>query len=135
MHTKHVAKATVKMLQSYLTYQAVLRIQAELREMNPPQAIWLNQYAASHNIQDGEAFLSELLNENKELVLRILAVREDIAESVLDFLPEMTRSSISQSNMDHRRHLLERLTQTAVTNPSALEGTNLESDINESPST
>jgi RbcX protein len=133
MHTKHVAKATVKMLQSYLTYQAVLRIQTELREMNPPQAIWL--YLASHNIQNGETFLDGLLNENKELVLRILAVREDIAESVLDFLPEMTRSSISQSNMIHRRHLLERLTQTALTHPSVVEGTNLESDINESPST
>lgn len=112
MQTKQIAQATVKMLQSYLTYQAILRIQSELRETNPSQALWLNQYVTSHNIQDGEAFLTELLNENKELVLRILTVREDIAESVLDFLPAMTRSSVGESNMLHRRHLLERLTQT-----------------------
>jgi len=134
MQTKHVAKATVKMLQSYLTYQAILRIQSELRETNPSQAIWLNHYVASHNIQDGEAFLTELLNENKELVLRILTVREDIAESVLDFLPEMTRSSIGQSNMIHRRHLLERLTQTVTgVSIAPAEAPNLESDRHDPP--
>ena len=134
MQTKHIAQATVKMLQSYLTYQAILRIQSELRETNPSQAIWLNQYVASHNIQDGEAFLTELLNENKELVLRILTVREDVAESVLDFLPGMARSSIGESNMLHRRHLLERLTQT-VTEASYLssETDRLESDNRDSP--
>lgn len=134
MQIKHVAQATVKMLQSYLTYQAILRIQSELRETNPSQAIWLNQYVASHNIQDGEAFLTELLNENKELVLRILTVREDIAESVVDFLPGMTRSSIGESNMLHRRHLLERLTQTVteVGIPPS-ETTNLESDHYDPP--
>lgn len=132
MQIKHVATATVKMLQSYLTYQAILRIQSELRETNPSQAIWLNHYVASHNIQDGEAFLVELLNENKELVLRILTVREDIAELVLDFLPTMTRNSISESNMFHRRHLLERLTQTVTdANFSAAETTDLESDHND----
>ncbi|MEY2977811.1 MAG: putative RuBisCo chaperonin RbcX [Cyanobacteriota bacterium] len=134
MQTKYVAKATVKMLQSYLTYQAILRIQSELRENNPSQAIWLNHYVANHNIQDGEAFLTELLNENKELVLRILTVREDIAESVLDFLPEMTRSSIGQSNMTHRRHLLERLTQTATeATLLPVEPSRLESDHSDSP--
>ncbi|MEB3228635.1 MAG: chaperonin family protein RbcX, partial [Synechocystis sp.] len=93
---------------------------------------WLNHYVASHNIQDGEAFLAELLNENKELVLRILTVREDIAELVLDFLPTMTRNSISESNMFHRRHLLERLTQTVTdANFSAAETTDLESDHND----
>lgn len=112
MEARQIAQATVKVLQSYLTYQAILRIQAELGETNPPQALWLNQYVASHNIQNGEAFLTELLDENKELVLRILVVREDIAERVLDFLPGMARSSLAESAMEHRRHLLERLTRT-----------------------
>jgi hypothetical protein len=135
MQIKDVAKATVKMLQSYLTYQAILRIQSELRETNPSQAIWLNHYVASHNIQNGEAFLTELLDENKELVLRILTVREDIAESVLDFLPAMTRSSIGDSNMLHRRHLLERLTRTVTEGQSSpSEATNLESGNQDSPS-
>jgi hypothetical protein len=135
MQTKHIAEATVKVLQSYLTYQAILRIQSELRETNPAQAIWLNQYLVNHSIQDGEAFLMELLNENKEMVLRILTVREDIAESVLDFLPGMTRSSIGESNMIHRRHLLERLTRTVTeTKLSSSDPPNLESDHQDSPS-
>ncbi|MBE9176888.1 chaperonin family protein RbcX [Synechocystis salina LEGE 06155] len=134
MQTKHIAQATVKVLQSYLTYQAILRIQSELGETNPPQAIWLNQYLASHNIQNGETFLTELLDENKELVLRILAVREDIAESVLDFLPGMARSSLSESNIAHRRHLLERLTRTvAEVDSLPPESPDRESDSNDSP--
>jgi hypothetical protein len=129
MEAKQIAQATVKVLQSYLTYQAILRIQSELGETNPPQANWLNHYVASHNIQNGEAFLTELLDENKELVLRILAVREDIAELVLDFLPGMARISLAESAMDHRRHLLERLTRTvADTETSAIVKPELESD-------
>jgi len=111
MQTKHIAQATAQVLQSYLTYQALRSIQAELMETNPPQAIWLSHYAASHNLQDGEAFLEGLLGENKELVLRILTVREHLAEAVLDFLPAMVRSGIAQANTERRRHLLERLTQ------------------------
>ena len=44
MQTKQVAQATAKVLQSYLTYQAVRTIQSELSETNPPQAIWLGQW-------------------------------------------------------------------------------------------
>ena len=112
MQIKQVAQATAKVLQSYLTYQAVITIRNELAETNPPQAIWLGQYAATHNLQDGEAFIEDLLTENKELVLRILTVREYLAEEVLDFLPTMVRSNINQANTEHRRHLLERLTQS-----------------------
>ncbi len=112
MQIKPIAQATATVLQSYLTYQAIISIQSELSETNPPQAIWLNHYLATHSIQDGEAFLSKLLDENKELVLRILIVRETLAESILDFLPGMVRGSIHQSSMDHRRHLLERLTRS-----------------------
>ena len=133
MQPQQVARATAKVLQSYLTYQAVRTILNELSETNPPQAIWLSQYTASHNIQDGEAYLDGLMAEDKGLVLRILAVREHIAEQVLDFLPEMVRSGISQANMEHRRHLLERLTQSssepATSHP---EMADLEADGNDS---
>lgn len=114
MQLQQVARATAKVLQSYLTYQAVRTILNELSETNPPQAIWLSQYTASHNIQDGEAYLEELMAVDKGLVLRILTVREHLAEQVLDFLPEMVRSGISQANVEHRRHLLERLTQSSA---------------------
>jgi hypothetical protein len=133
MQPKQVAQATAKVLQSYLTYQAVRTIHNELSETNPAQAIWLSNYTASHNIQDDEVYLEGLMSENKEMVLRILTVREYIAEQVLDFLPEMVRSGINKGNMEHRRHLLERLTQT-VAEPATpnSETTDLEFDSNDS---
>lgn len=113
MNSKQVAKATARVLQNYLTYQAVLTIINQLSETNPGQGIWLQQYASGNRIQDGEALIQGLMQDHKELVLRILTVRSHLAETVLDFLPEMVNASIQQSNMEYRRQVLERLTQTA----------------------
>lgn len=132
MFPKKVAQDTAKVLQSYLTYQAVRTIINQLSETNPGQSIWLSHYTASHNIQDGERFLEGLLEDNKELMLRIMTVREHLAEEILEFLPEMVRSGIQQSNMDCRRQLLERLTQptsAASNNHPELS----ESDSHDSP--
>lgn len=112
MSYKQVAKETAKVLQSYLTYQAVKVIINQLTETNPPLAIWLSNYSDRTSVQDSETYLSKLLGENKELVLRILTVREDLGEQILEFLPEMVKTGIMQSNIEHRRRLLERLTQT-----------------------
>jgi O-methyltransferase involved in polyketide biosynthesis len=111
MSAKDIAKSTAKVLQSYLTYQAVKTIIDQLQETNPPQAIWLAHYSDRQKMQDGEAYIQSLMTENKELVMRILTVREHLAEQIVEFLPEMVKSGISQANMEHRRHLLERLTQ------------------------
>jgi hypothetical protein len=129
MYPKKVAQDTAKVLQSYLTYQAVRTIIAQLAESNPPQAIWLSHYSDSHKVQDGEAYLEGLMGENKELVLRIMTVRKHLAEQVLEFLPQMVQNGIEKANMEHRRQLLERLTQSAaptVTHPT--DAPNLESD-------
>lgn len=112
MSYKQIAKDTAKVLQSYLTFQAVKVIINQLTETNPPLAIWLTNYSDRASVQDSENYLNKLLGENKELVLRILTVREDLAEQVLEFLPEMVKTNIIESNIQHRRHLLERLTQT-----------------------
>ena len=110
MYPKKVAEDTAQVLRSYLTYQAVRQIIDQLAETNPPQALWLTQYTSSHNIQNGEVYLEELMSENKEMVLRILTVRQHLAETVLDLLPEMVKTSITNANTEHRRQLLERLT-------------------------
>jgi hypothetical protein len=110
MNAKQIARETARTLQNYLTYQAVRTIAAQLRETNPSQAIWLGQYSAG-KMHDGEAYLEGLMLERKDLVLRILTVREEIAESVLEFLPEMVKINIQQANGDRRRQILERLTQ------------------------
>ncbi|MGL5804206.1 MAG: RuBisCO chaperone RbcX [Xenococcaceae cyanobacterium] len=133
MYPKKIAEDTAKVLQSYLTFQAVRTIVDQLSETNPTLAIWLRQYTSTHNVQDGEAFLSGLMLENKELLLRILTVREHLAEAVLDFLPGMVRTSIGQANIEQRRHLLERLTRPQSSNSTTdLDNSARELDINES---
>lgn len=111
MDLKQVAKDTAKVLGSYLTYQAVRIVVTQLSETNPPLAIWLNGFSSTGKVQDGEAYLQELLQENQELAFRIMTVREHLATEVTDFLPEMTRTGIAQANMEHRRQHLERITQ------------------------
>ncbi|MGB5593382.1 MAG: chaperonin family protein RbcX [Crocosphaera sp.] len=113
MYPKKIANDTAVVLQSYLTYQAVRVILDQLSETNPKQAIWLRQYVASHNIQQGEPFIEGLMTEDKELVLRILKVREYLASEVMEFMPQMVRHRISQANVEHRRQLLERLTSSS----------------------
>lgn len=118
MDLKQIAKDTAKILSSYLTYQAVRTVLAQLSETNPPLALWLHRFSATEKIQDGEAYIQNLFLEKPDLALRIMTVREHIAQEVADFLPEMVRTSIQQTNMDHRRWHLERITQLDVSNPS-----------------
>lgn len=117
MNLKQIAKDTVKTLQSYLTYQALRTVLAQLRETNPPLAFWLHNFSAD-KVQDGEAYINELFREKPDLALRIMTVREHIAEEVADFLPEMVRTGIQQANMKQSRQHLERITQMNVSNPS-----------------
>jgi hypothetical protein len=135
MAYKQVVKDTAKVLQSYLTYQAVRIIIEQLSETNPGQAIWLSDYSDRQKVQDSDTYISDLMKENKELVLRILTVRQDLAEQVLEFLPEMVKTNIDQSNMEHRRHLLERLTQTQssslISSPGDEENLEIESNQSE----
>ncbi len=118
MDIKKVAKDTAKVLTSYLTYQAVRTVTNQLRETNPPLAIWLSGFSSTGKIQDGEAYLQELLQENKELAFRVMTVREHLAEEVAEYLPEMVRSGIQKANMEHRRGYLEKITQLEIADPS-----------------
>ncbi len=113
MDFQQIAKATTKTLISYLTYQAVRVILAQLSETDPPAAFWLNSFSTAGNLQDGEKYIQALLQERQELAFRVMTVRAHLAEEVSEFLPEMTRTGIEQANMNHRRQFLERITQTA----------------------
>jgi hypothetical protein len=118
MDLKQIAKDTAKMLQSYLTYQAVRTVLAQLSETNPPLALWLHRFSATDKIQDGEAYIKSLFQEKPDLALRIITVRQHIAQEVADLLPEMVSTGIQQANMEHRRQHLERITQLDLSNPS-----------------
>jgi len=129
MQPKDIAKDTAKIVHNYLTYQAVKVIIAQLTETNPAEAIWLRQYSSGGKLQDGEKYLEGLMSElqGKRLVMRILIVRDDLAEQVLEYIPEIVSSSLKQANLDHRRRLLERLTQS-----SSPQADNAELDAKES---
>lgn len=118
MDLKQIAKDTAKTLQSYLTYQAVRTVLAQISETNPPLALWLHRFSSTDKIQDGEVYIQNLLREKPELALRITIVREHLAQEVADFLPEMVRAGIQQANMEHRRQHLERITQLDLPSPS-----------------
>lgn len=132
MNPQYIAKETAKVLQSYLTYQAVRTIINQLSETNPGEAIWLRRYSATHSVQDGESYIEGMMLERKDLVMRIMTVRSHIAEQILEYLPEMVRTNIEQSNLVHRRQLLERLTQTSDEADVTLEDSNPDTDINQS---
>nr|BDH80332.1 chaperonin-like protein [Rhizonema sp.]BDH80334.1 chaperonin-like protein [Rhizonema sp.] len=129
MNIKQIAKDTAKMLQNYLTYQAVKTVLAQLNETNPPLALWL-QYFSADKLQDGEPYIEELFREKPDLALRIMIVREHLAEEVADYLPEMVRTGIMQANMEHRRQHLERSTQLETFDPLSTSQEQATSDPN-----
>jgi hypothetical protein len=118
MDLKQVAKNTVKVINSYLTYQAVRIIIGQLTETNPPLAYWLSSFSGQDKIQDGEAYIQELLQEKQDLALRVMTVRQHLAEEVTEFLPEMVRTSITEANIEHRRQHLEKIALMIPVEPS-----------------
>ncbi len=111
MDLKRIAKDTAKTLTSYLTYQAVRVVMGQLKETDVPRSYWFNEFATRDKLQDGEAFITALMHENAELALRVMTVRQHIAEEVVEFLPEMVITGIQQANIEHRKRHLERMTQ------------------------
>jgi hypothetical protein len=111
MDLKRIAKDTSTVLISYLTFQAVKTVLNQLRETDPPRAYWLNAFSTKETLQDGDAYLTALLAEQGDLAIRIMTVRQHIAEEISEFLPEMVVTGIQQANMEHRRQHLERMTQ------------------------
>uniref|UniRef100_B8HQS4 RuBisCO chaperone RbcX n=1 Tax=Cyanothece sp. (strain PCC 7425 / ATCC 29141) TaxID=395961 RepID=B8HQS4_CYAP4 len=126
MDLKQISKDTTKTLISYLTYQAVRVVLAQLDETEPKRAYWLHQFSAREKLQDGEAYLQALFQEEQRLAFRILTVREHIAEQIADFLPELLRTGIQQANLQQRTRQLERMTQVDL----RTTGTHPEQDAN-----
>jgi RbcX protein len=119
MDRKQVAKATTKVISSYLTYQAVQITVAQLTETNPPLALWLRSFSGRSLVQDGEVYLLALLAESQELAFRVMTVREHLVEEIMDDLPEMVFHDIKQKNSQHRRQQLEKLSQLSIIEPSS----------------
>ncbi len=137
MQPKDIAKDTAKVVQNYLTYKAVMLVIGQLAETNPAEAIWLRQYSSGGKLRDAESYLEEIMSEprGKELSLRIMTVRDSIAEQTLEFLPELVTCELKKDNLSHRRNLLERLTrsQSDETSSSSLDSWETTSETEESP--
>jgi RbcX protein len=119
MDRKQVAKATTKVISSYLTYQAVQTVLAQLTETNPPLALWFRSFSGRKIVQDGEVYLLALLAEHQELAFRVMAVREHLVEEIMDDLPEMVLHDIKHKNSQHRKQQLEKLSQLSITEPNS----------------
>jgi RbcX protein len=119
MDRKQVAKATTKVISSYLTYQAVQTVMEQLSETNPTLALWLRSFSGRSILQDGEVYLLALLTENQELAFRIMTVREYLIEEIMEDLPEMVFHEIKLKNSQHRKQQLEKLSQLSITEPSS----------------
>mgnify|MGYP003417040848 FL=1 len=117
MDIKQVAKSTAKVISSYLTYQAMQIVLAQLSENNPPLAIWLRSFSGQKILQDGELYLQALMEQNQELAFRIMTIREHLVEEIMDDLPEMMFHEIKYQNSQHRRQQLEKLSQLSITEP------------------
>ncbi|MEM6252004.1 MAG: chaperonin family protein RbcX [Cyanobacteria bacterium P01_D01_bin.156] len=111
MDLKRIAKDTAKTLTSYLTYQAVRVIMGQLRETDLPRSYWFNEFATREKLQDGEVFIASLMQEQADLALRVMTVRQHLAEEIAEFLPEMVMTGLQEANIEHRRRHLERITQ------------------------
>lgn len=96
MDYKQVAKNTARVLISYLTYQAAKTVVNQLYETNPALGVWLSEFSSVDRIQDGEIYLTALMQENPELALRLMTVRADFAEEVGEYLPEMAKPGFSK---------------------------------------
>jgi hypothetical protein len=132
MDLKTIAKDTAKTLQSYLTYRAMRVVVAQLSETNPPKSVWLQGFSSTGKIQDGEAYLEELMAADPDMAMRLMTVRSHLAAEIADFLPEMVKTGIESANMVHRRQHLERIAQFVLAEepplPSQPENTSSSSE-------
>lgn len=111
MDLKHIAKETTKTLVSYVTYQALRLVIAQLDETEPKRAYWLRQFTHRVSIQDSEPYLHALFQEEPRLAFRLLTVREHIAGELAEYLPELLQTGIQEANLQQRTQQLERMTQ------------------------
>lgn len=111
MDLPRIARETSQMLVNYLSYQALLTVLDQLAETNPSAALQLRQFAASQNLQESDRLVDALMAADPEMALRLMTVREHLAEALLDYLPQMVLARVQEANLEQKRHLLERLTQ------------------------
>jgi hypothetical protein len=128
MDIKRSTKSTAKMLINFLTFEAVKTIAEQLEETDRLKALWFNQFSTRERLQNGELYIKDLFGVNQEMAFRVMTVREHLANEILDFIPEMARTGIQQSNMQLRRQHFEHIMNVPASEGYA-ECENLESSL------
>jgi len=128
MDIKRSTKSTAKMLINFLTFEAVKTIAEQLEETDRLKALWFNQFSTRERLQNGELYIKDLFEVHQEMAFRVMTVREHLANEILEFLPEMTRTGIQQSNMQIRRQHFEKIMSVQASEGYA-ECENLESSL------
>ena len=128
MDIKRSTKSTANMLINFLTFEAVKTIAEQLEETDKLKALWFNQFSTKQRLQNGELYIKDLFGVNQEMAFRVMTVREHLANEILDFIPEMTRTGIQQSNMQLRRQHFEKIMSVQASEGYA-ECENLESSV------
>jgi hypothetical protein len=128
MDIKRSTKSTANMLINFLTFEAVKTIAEQLEETDKLKALWFNQFSTRERLQNGELYIRDLFGVHQEMAFRVMTVREHLANEILDFLPEMARTGIQQSNMQLRRQHFERIMSVQASEGYA-ECENLESSL------
>ncbi|WP_103666301.1 chaperonin family protein RbcX [Pseudanabaena sp. BC1403] len=128
MDIKRSTKSTANMLINFLTFEAVKTIGEQLQETDKLKALWFNQFSTRERLQNGELYIKDLFAVNQEMAFRVMTVREYLANEILEFLPEMTRTGIQQSNMQLRRQHFEHIMSVQASEGYA-ECENLDSEL------
>jgi len=134
MDIKRSTKSTANMLINFLTFEAVKTIAEQLEETDKLKALWFNQFSTKQRLQNGELYIKDLFGVNQEMAFRVMTVREHLANEILDFIPEMARTGIQQSNMQLRRQHFEHIMNVPASEGYA-ECENLESSLETSSET
>nr|AIG20474.1 RbcX [Pseudanabaena mucicola CHAB7016] len=128
MDIKRSSKSTANMLINFLTFEAVKTIAEQLEETDKLKALWFNQFSTRERLQNGELYIKDLCELHQETAFRVMTVREHLANAILDFLPQMTRTGIQQSNMQLGRRHFERILSVQASEGYA-ECENLDGEI------
>ncbi|KAJ0444527.1 putative chaperonin-like RbcX [Helianthus annuus] len=99
-------------LRNRFTKKAVRTVLYQLYEMNPPQYIWLHNFIAENDPEEGKLFLRNLAKENQDLAERVMITRLHLYGK---WIKQCDHGEIYKEISDENLELMrERLLETIV---------------------
>ncbi|KAK1425293.1 hypothetical protein QVD17_20644 [Tagetes erecta] len=99
-------------LRNRFTKKAVRTVLYQLYEMNPPQYLWLHNFIAENDPEDGKIFLRNLAKEHQDLAERVMITRLHLYGK---WIKQCDHAEIYKEISDENLELMrERLLETIV---------------------